>query len=335
MRASFPSVIRRTSATSSSATPPPPQPQPPPPPPPQANATIVDAVTQYQRDGFAVLPSFVPRATVASLRADAADIMATFDPAQSRSVFSTKDQQRTSDEYFFGSANSVRCFFEEDAQWDASTGALLSPKHLAINKIGHALHTQRDVFKRFALARPVQAAAAAVARAMGFRGPPACVQTMYICKPPSIGGRVVAHQDNTFLFTEPLSTFALWFALEDASRANGCLWGLPGSHEPAEPVRRFVRSADDTVSFVPPKPAGAAADFPDDSDPRWVPLEMAAGSMVLLHGTVVHMSRENTNPTLSRHAFSMHFVDSAAHWSAGNWMRQPDRLVLAEDTWKK
>lgn len=39
------------------------------------------------------------------------------------------------------------------------------------------------------------------------------------------------HQDATFLHTEPLGrVLGFWIALEDATRENGCLWFIPGSH---------------------------------------------------------------------------------------------------------
>lgn len=39
------------------------------------------------------------------------------------------------------------------------------------------------------------------------------------------------HQDSTFLYTEPLSATGFWFALEDCTNENGCLWFVPGSHK--------------------------------------------------------------------------------------------------------
>ena len=48
---------------------------------------------------------------------------------------------------------------------------------------------------------------------------------------PGIGGEVVPHQDNTFLYTEPTTCVGLWLALEDATKENGCLWALPESHK--------------------------------------------------------------------------------------------------------
>ena len=47
---------------------------------------------------------------------------------------------------------------------------------------------------------------------------------------PRIGGEVVWHQDASFLITAPHSVVGFWWALEDATRDNGCLWVEPGGH---------------------------------------------------------------------------------------------------------
>lgn len=60
---------------------------------------------------------------------------------------------------------------------------------------------------------------------------PLLIQSMYIFKQPRIGGEVSTHQDNWFIHTNPLSCYGLWFALEDATTENGCLWAIPGSHK--------------------------------------------------------------------------------------------------------
>lgn len=48
---------------------------------------------------------------------------------------------------------------------------------------------------------------------------------------PGIGGEVVPHQDNSFLYTDPPTCTGLWLALEDATVTNGCLWAIPRSHK--------------------------------------------------------------------------------------------------------
>ena len=55
------------------------------------------------------------------------------------------------------------------------------------------------------------------------------LQSMYIFKQPGIGGEVSCHQDGTFLYTDPLTVTGFWFAVEDATIDNGCLWALPAA----------------------------------------------------------------------------------------------------------
>jgi len=59
---------------------------------------------------------------------------------------------------------------------------------------------------------------------------PCIAQSMYIFKNPKIGGEVGAHKDSTFLITDPLSVCGIWISLDSASKENGCMWGVPGSH---------------------------------------------------------------------------------------------------------
>ncbi len=52
---------------------------------------------------------------------------------------------------------------------------------------------------------------------------------------------MLPHQDSTFLCTDPPSVVGLWWALEDATKTNGCLWTLPGAHTKGV-ARRFIRT---------------------------------------------------------------------------------------------
>lgn len=59
------------------------------------------------------------------------------------------------------------------------------------------------------------------------------IQSMYIFKHARVGGVVDVHQDSTFLYTEPGSCVGFWFALEDATVENGCMWAQPEGHRTA------------------------------------------------------------------------------------------------------
>lgn len=56
----------------------------------------------------------------------------------------------------------------------------------------------------------------------------------------------------------------------------------------------------------------------------FVPLDCPKGSCVLLHGSYVHMSKEN-NSNISRHAYSLHFIegDGSVKYESDNWYLPP------------
>ncbi|MBI1764613.1 MAG: phytanoyl-CoA dioxygenase family protein [Acidobacteria bacterium] len=260
----------------------------------------------YDRDGFLVLEGFASRAACERLRARARQLVADFDPAGVISIFSTREQTRTSDEYFLTSGDQVRFFFEEEA-FDAA-GQLRQSKEHSINKIGHALHDLDPVFAEFSR----QPGLAAVARDLGYQQP-LLLQSMYIFKQPNIGGEVVCHQDATFLYTEPLSVTGFWFALEDATQANGCLWALPGGHKLGL-KKRFGRDGQSGTKFE----ALDDTPFPPDG---LAPLEAPQGTLIILHGLLPHLSYTNRSPH-SRHAYTLHLVDGACAYPADNWLQR-------------
>jgi phytanoyl-CoA hydroxylase len=142
-----------------------------------------------------------------------------------------------------------------------------------------------------------------------------CFGTCAFEQQPGIGGEVVAHQDNTFLYTDPLSLLGFWWALEDATQENGCLWVVPKSHKDGL-KRKFLRTSN-SVQFDRPAPEYDMSAF--------VPVEMNAGSLILLHGDLVHQSFENTSHK-SRPAYSIHVIETdGTSYPETNWLqRRPD-----------
>jgi len=267
--------------------------------------------SDYERNGFAILEGFVGHAACDALIERAAELVAAFRP-ETISIFSTHEQTRTSDAYFLDSGDKIRCFFEEEAF--SADGSLARPVDLAINKIGHALHDLDPVFSRFSRDPKLAELAAALGIAH-----PLLLQSMYIFKQPLIGGEVTAHQDHTFLWTDPPSVMGLWFALEDATVDNGCLWARPGGH--AEPPRkRFHR--------VPG--GGTAFEVLDDRAlplDGMVPLEAPKGTCIVLHGLLPHQSGANRSAR-SRQAYSLHVIEAHASYRADNWLQRGPALPL-------
>jgi phytanoyl-CoA hydroxylase len=92
------------------------------------------------------------------------------------------------------------------------------------------------------------------------------------------------------------------------------MWAIPGSHTQGIKTRFILNETKDGVYFDPPLPSSQEM-WPRE---QFVPIECEAGSLVLLHGEVVHMSEENLSDK-PRHAYTFHIVDGTAKWAEDNW----------------
>lgn len=273
-----------------------------------------EQLNDYSRDGFLVLENFVSARICDRLRERALKLVAEFDPNGVRSIFSTHEQTRTSDDYFLESGDQIRFFFEEEA-FDEH-GRLRQSKEHSINKIGHALHELDAVFSRFSRTTEL----AALTGDLGYKEP-LLIQSMYIFKQPNIGGEVTCHQDATFLYTEPMSTTGLWFALEDATVENGCLWAIPGGHH-AGLKSRFMRASEGGTRFLVLDQSAWPLD-------QLIPLEVMKGTLIVLNGLLPHMSRTNRSPR-SRHAYTLHVIEASSHYPEDNWLRKNRKRVTSD-----
>jgi phytanoyl-CoA hydroxylase len=265
---------------------------------------------RWHDEGYLVLPGFKAPAELAAVRARAHAIVEAFEPGRGTSRFSTRDRSLVADAALIASADAVHCFFEEEAL-DAE-GRLVVPKARSVNKIGHALHDRDPVFERFSHGPEL----AALAADLGLLQP-LVWQSQVIFKQPHIGGEVGWHQDASFFVTEPLTVTTFWFALEDATTDNGCLWVEPGGHEGARGVLReqYVRDADDRLSMR------RLSDTPWPDAAQAVPLPCEAGTLVVFGGLLPHCSGPNRSG-VSRMAYTLHATDARAAYSPLNWLQR-------------
>ncbi len=228
------------------------------------------------------------------------------------SVFQTNEQTKTTDKYFLESGNNISFFFEKDA-FDAN-GKLNQPIEKSFNKIGHALHDLDDEFNSFSRSKKLKGLSIQIGAENHV-----LMQSMFIFKHAKIGGVVDVHQDSTFLYTEPDSCIGYWFALEDATIENGCLWAKPGGHK-TELRSRFKRKDGGGTEMEILNEAPFSLE-------GMVPLEVKKGTCIVLHGYLPHYSLPNTSGK-SRPAYSVHTVDPRKFYPKDNWLQRNKELEL-------
>jgi phytanoyl-CoA hydroxylase len=269
-----------------------------------------DQLEAYRRDGFLVLPDFASPERCLALRERAMELAREHVPPPEQATVFTADggAAHAAARYFLDSGEAIRCFFEKDA-FDGA-GRLKADAHQSLNKLGHAMHDLDPVFDAFSRTPGL----AAVAADLGMREP-LLLQSMYIFKQPRIGGEVVCHTDHSYLWTEPPSVVGFWFAIDDATTENGCMWALPGGHRLPVKARSRLNAARTATELEVLDPAP----YPSEG---LVPLEAKRGTLVLLHGALPHLSGPNRSDK-PRHAYTLHAIDASAGYLPDNWLQRP------------
>ena len=282
----------------------------------------IDQIASYHRDGFLAIEDFVTPDACRALRQRADEIVEAFVPSAERTIFTTDEQERTSNREFIDSGSGIWCFFEEEAF--GPDGELVQDKALSINKIGHAMHDLDPVFESFSYTPQL----AAVAADVGLDDPLA-LQSMYIFKQPlhRRRGRLPPGRP------VPLHRSRHRHRLLVRHRGRDARQRLP-----VGPARRPPRPAAprcyQRVDTDDPDGGDGATRFVELDDTPLpeppaglVPIVARAGTMVILHGLLPHWSDVNRSPA-SRHAYSLHCISEAADYPAWNWLQRPPSLPL-------
>ena len=128
---------------------------------------------------------------------------------------------------------------------------------------------------------------------------------MFMNKPANRGTWLPWHQDRwTFIDPDPLLT--IWTALDPATKENGCVQIVPGSHRNGlinpEHLSGFL-TKEQALEHCPPE--------------KIVHLELKAGEVVLLHNHLLHASDINRSAQ-SRRAFSVCYMDASTRDTRDN-----------------
>ncbi|KAG8891599.1 hypothetical protein FRB99_003458, partial [Tulasnella sp. 403] len=286
-----------------------------------------EQVDKFHRDGYLLLPGFLPQADVEAMISRSREILDEFSleghPMTKFTTGESTDNKHVGDDYFLNSGDKIRYFLEVDAV--NPDGTLNRPKELAVNKIGHALHELDPTFRRVTLQNE---RLKSLARDLKFHKDPVVLQSMVIFKQPQIGGKVPEHNDSTFLYTDPPSALGFWFALEDCTPENGALSFLPGSHLTYPIKSRFVRLKEGGTGveqLLPDTP------LPPPRDEDYVQPPCPAGTLVLIHGSVLHKSERNCSPK-TRYAYTFHMIESAPPtvYDEKNWLQPTEEMPFTK-----
>ncbi|KAK6629038.1 hypothetical protein RUM43_002855 [Polyplax serrata] len=269
---------------------------------------------QYKRDGYLVLEDFFTEDEVNEMKEAGTKLTEDIPDEANRIRFT--DTVKSRNEYLLQSSDKIKCFFESGAL-DKNCKLLVDPKN-SLNKVGHALHWFHPTFRKYTFCEKIKNLCD---KDLDLEDP-CVVQSMYIYKNPKIGDEVPSHQDSTYLYTEPENRLiGFWIALDDATTENGCLWFAPGSHKSGV-HRRYIRNpdatSDDILIYTTPQPVYPSSNF--------VPVPVKKGTLVLIHGLVVHSSQSNKSEK-PRHVYTFHVVDfNKTLYSKDNWLQPKESL---------
>ena len=112
------------------------------------------------------------------------------------------------------------------------------------------------------------------------------LHTMLINKPPNVDGRHPLHQDIIYFPYRPGDKIVgTWTALERATKENGCLVGVPGTHTSEILAHENPDWGDINFGYFSAHGVGA--------DERRLHFEMEPGDTVLFHPHLLHGSGRN------------------------------------------
>jgi hypothetical protein len=239
-----------------------------------ANTTITDEQwAQYDNDGYLLLGKLLTDEDLANLQRRIDDIMLGTASIDYDRILMQLDSTTGN----YGDAG------EQSKGWKGSTLAYRKIQDLELDDL-FCEYTERPIFREIC------------ERVYGPETPIACFRAMFMNKPAKQGTVLPWHQDAwTALDRQPLIT--LWTALDPATKANGCVEVIPGSH------KMGLINPEHGSGFLTDEQAAEQC-----TKDKVVYLELKPGEVALLHNWLLHSSDIN-HTDISRRAFSVCYMD--------------------------
>lgn len=130
--------------------------------------------------------------------------------------------------------------------------------------------------------------------------------SQYLCKPASKGIEVPWHQDGRYWPIHPLITCTIWIAIDDATRSNGCMRYIPGSHRAGIMYPHVEDRRDGIVLNQVVEPGHF-----DESTAKFA--ELDAGEVALHDVYLIHGSEPNRSGN-RRAAYILRFMSGEAYF---------------------
>jgi phytanoyl-CoA hydroxylase len=123
----------------------------------------------------------------------------------------------------------------------------------------------------------------------------------FLMKPARVGSAKGVHQDSPYWPIEPYDLASCWVALDPATRQNGCMTVIPGSHRRG--ALPHVRTPGD---YEIPESEYRKEDL--------IPVEMKAGTGLVFHSLLIHGTAPNTSD-FPRRAVTISMMPASARYT--------------------
>uniref|UniRef100_A0A1I7WMY2 Phytanoyl-CoA dioxygenase n=1 Tax=Heterorhabditis bacteriophora TaxID=37862 RepID=A0A1I7WMY2_HETBA len=235
---------------------------------------------RFERNGFVVVEDVFSAEEVDRMKIEMERLVEDIDLSEhSKSIFTTYDEDKHTADDYFLNSSDKIRVFFEEGALDKE-GNLTVPKKKALNKVGHGLHWLNPLFRQTTFHDKMKD----LFRQLNFEQPK-IVQSMYIfkCLPSSTVSCVLIIYKRKLPCSVSLE--------KNLSMINRNLF-------------KFLLKKVCVSIF------GLFLVYSDIC---------CLGSLILIHGLVVHKSERNTS-TKSRHAYTFHVMEKKGTlWSTDNW----------------